>query len=180
MGGLFRIVVEAQVESKRADTTNTPFVLGGANGLRGYAIGEFIGTTVLVGHIEVRTVPIGILSQRFGTVAFYDVGNAAPSFADLVPRNDVGLGLRWLVPQFNSSVIRVDWAVPLAGRRGHTGGYAGAFLGRLPAGFLTGRLLRAAPRSVDPGIARRRMPDEAPQLPFWVGVLGCHRHRRLR
>jgi Omp85 superfamily domain len=113
VGGLFRIVAEAQVQSKRADTTNTPFVLGGANGLRGYAIGEFIGTTVLVGHIEVRTVPIGIWSQRVGMVAFYDIGNAAPSFADLLPRNDVGLGLRWLAPQFNSTVIRIDWAVPL-------------------------------------------------------------------
>ena len=113
VGGLFRIVAEAQVDSKRADTTNTPFVLGGANGLRGYAIGEFIGTTVLVGHIEVRTVPIGIWSQRVGMVTFYDIGNAAPSFSDLLPRNDVGLGLRWLAPQFNSTVIRFDWAVPL-------------------------------------------------------------------
>ena len=113
IGGLFRIVAEAQVDSKRADTTNTPFVLGGANGLRGYAIGEFIGTTALVGHIEIRTLPLGIWSQRFGMVAFYDVGNAAPSFSDLLPRNDVGLGLRWLIPQLNSSVLRFDWAVPL-------------------------------------------------------------------
>jgi surface antigen Omp85-like protein len=113
MDGLFRIVVGAQVDSKRADTSNTPFVLGGANGLRGYAIGEFLGTTLLVGHMEVRTAPIAIFSQRIGALAFYDVGNAAPSFADLLLRNDVGLGLRWLIPQFNSSVIRIDWAVPL-------------------------------------------------------------------
>jgi hypothetical protein len=113
VGGLFRIVAEAHVESKRADTTNTPFVLGGANGLRGYAIGEFIGTTILVGHIEVRTIPVAILSQRIGMVAFYDVGDAAPSFSDLLPRNDVGLGMRWLIPQLNSSVLRFDWAVPL-------------------------------------------------------------------
>ena len=26
---------------------------------------------------------------------------------------DVGVGLRWLIPQLNSYVIRVDWAVPL-------------------------------------------------------------------
>ncbi len=142
VGGLFRIVAEAQVASKRADTTNTPFVLGGANGLRGYAIGEFIGTTVLVGHIEVRTVPIGIWSQRVGMVAFYDVGDAAPSFSDLLPYNDVGLGLRWLAPQFNSTVIRFDWAVPAPGRGGHAGRYAGAFLGRFRAGFLTWDLPR--------------------------------------
>jgi len=127
VGGLFRIVTEAQVASKRADTTNTPFVLGGANGLRGYAIGEFIGTTVLVGHIEVRTVPIGIWSQRVGMVAFYDIGDAAPSFSDLLPRNDVGLGLRWLAPQFNSTVIRFDWAVPLQDGVGTRAGTPGRF-----------------------------------------------------
>ena len=32
VGRLFRIVVGGQVDSQRADTTNTPFVLGGANG----------------------------------------------------------------------------------------------------------------------------------------------------
>jgi outer membrane translocation and assembly module TamA len=110
---LFRIVVKGEIDSKRADTQHAPFTLGGDNGLRGYVIGEFIGTTALVGHIEIRTVPVAIFSQRFGALAFYDVGDAAPSLADLLPRNDVGLGLRWLIPQLNSSVIRFDWAVPL-------------------------------------------------------------------
>ena len=143
VGGLFRIVAEAQVDSKRADTTNTPFVLGGANGLRGYAIGEFIGTTrSRRPHRGPDASRSAIWSQRFGMVAFYDIGDAAPSFSDLLPRNDVGLGLRWLVPQFNSTVIRFDWAVPAPGRRGHAGGYAGAFLGRVRAGFLTWGLPR--------------------------------------
>jgi hypothetical protein len=112
--GLFRVVAEAQIDSQRADTLNTPFTLGGSNGLRGYAIGEFLGTSMLRGHIEVRTGPIpAIFSQRFGALVFYDVGDAAPAFADLLLRNDVGVGLRWLIPQFNSYVIRFDWAVPL-------------------------------------------------------------------
>jgi len=135
---LFRIVVGAETASKRADTTNTPYPLGGSNGLRGYEIGEFLGTTALVGHIEIRTAPLAILSQRFGGVAFYDVGHAAASYGDLVPRNDVGVGLRWLIPQFNSSVLRFDWAVPLqdgtvtrAGMPGRfTAGYTQVFEGR--------------------------------------------------
>jgi len=111
---LFRIVAGATVDSKRADTAHTPFALGGANGLRGYEIGEFLGTTELVGHIEIRTASVSTLfAQRFGALFFYDVGHAAPSFADLDLRNDVGLGLRWLSPQFNSTVLRFDWAVPL-------------------------------------------------------------------
>jgi hypothetical protein len=110
---LFRIVVGADVASKRADTAHTPYTLGGANGMRAYQIGEFIGTSVLVGHMEVRTMPLAILSQRFGALAFYDVGHAAPSLGDLDLHNDVGIGLRWLIPQANSTVIRFDWAVPL-------------------------------------------------------------------
>ena len=39
-----------------------------------------------VGHIEIRTVPLGDLSRSASAaLLFYDVGDAAPSFADLVP-----------------------------------------------------------------------------------------------
>ena len=113
VGRLFRIVVGGQVDSQRANTTNTPFVLGGTTGLRGYAVNEFIGTTALVANIEIRTMALAIWSQRIGGALFYDVGDAAPSFADLDPHNDVGLGVRWLIPQLNSTVIRIDWAEPL-------------------------------------------------------------------
>jgi hypothetical protein len=60
------------------------------------------------------------------------VGDAAPSFASMVAYHDFGVGLRWLIPQLNSTVIRVDWAfatqdAPLT-RAG--------FPGRVSAGFL--------------------------------------------
>jgi hypothetical protein len=113
IGRLFRIVAGGQIDSQRANTTNTPFVLGGANGLRGYQVNEFIGTSALVAHIELRSMPVAIWSQRVGGALFYDVGDAAPSLAQLDLHNDVGLGVRWLIPQLNSTVIRFDWAVPL-------------------------------------------------------------------
>jgi len=114
MDGLFRLIVGVQYDAKRADTLNTPLVLGGSNGMRAYQVGEFLGTTAVVGHMEVRTAPVpAIFSQRLGAVAFYDVGHAAASFDDLLLHNDVGLGVRWLIPQFNSTVLRIDWAVPL-------------------------------------------------------------------
>jgi hypothetical protein len=143
--GLFRIVVGFEIDSKRADTSRTPYVLGGEgaalgyrtgelNGpgaLRGYEVGEFIGTTVFAGHLEIRTAPLAVASQRIGALAFYDVGHAAPSLSNLVPHNDVGVGLRWLIPQLNRSVVRVDWAVPL-----QDGGVTRAGMpGRLSAGF---------------------------------------------
>ena len=116
-------------------------------------IGEFIGTTVLVGHIEVRTVPIGIWSQRVGMVAFYDVGDAAPSFSDLLPRNDVG-----------ARVALADPAVQLDGhpvRLGRSRSRMAWSRGRVRRGvsrpasrrFFDGTLAPTAPRSVDPCIA---------------------------
>ncbi|HMF43625.1 MAG TPA: hypothetical protein VKQ32_23285 [Polyangia bacterium] len=143
--GLFRIVVEGEVDAKRADTTHTPYVLGGAspllgyrigelNGagaLRGYQIGEFIGNAVFAAHVELRTAPQAIASQRIGGLAFYDVGHAAASLSALVPRNDVGVGLRWLIPQLNQAVVRGDWAVPLQDGAVTRAGMPG----RLSAGF---------------------------------------------
>jgi hypothetical protein len=131
LGRLLRVVTQAQLDSYRADTRRSAIVVGGSTGLRGYAIGEFRGTTAFVGHVEVRTRAVPLWSQRFGTLLFYDVGNAAPSFDQLYLRNDVGLGLRWLIVQANSAVLRFDWAVPL---QDGTVTRAG-FPGRLSAGF---------------------------------------------
>ena len=47
-------------------------------------------------------------------------------------RNDVGIGLRWLIPQFNASVIRLDWAVPLQDGNVTRAGMPG----RISAGYL--------------------------------------------
>ena len=125
--GLLRVVAEAEMNNKRADTLHTPYVLGGSvaadayrmgelNGaapLRGYEVGEFIGTSAFAGHLEVRTTALALASQRVGGLAFYDVGHAASSVFSLSPRHDIGLGVRWLIPQLNTSVVRIDWAVPL-------------------------------------------------------------------
>lgn len=106
-----RLVIEANASTARNDTARTLYFIGGDTGLRGYAIGAFSGPSAFVGHVEVRTAPVALLSQRFGAVAFYDVGDAAPTFSSMVAYHDFGVGLRWLIPQLNSSVIRVDWAI---------------------------------------------------------------------
>ncbi|HVR03299.1 MAG TPA: BamA/TamA family outer membrane protein [Polyangia bacterium] len=110
---LLRVVVSAELDAVRADTHRTRYFLGGDTGLRGYVIGELQGTSLVVGHAELRSAPLALYSQRVGGLLFCDVGDAAPSLNDLAIRADVGLGLRWLIPQLNASVLRVDWAVPL-------------------------------------------------------------------
>jgi hypothetical protein len=106
-----RLVVAGGASAARADTQNTRYFLGGDTGLRGYAINAIDGTSMLVGHVELRSQAVHIYSQRVGGLLFYDVGGAAPSFGSLRAYHDFGLGLRWLIPQLNSAVLRLDWAI---------------------------------------------------------------------
>jgi hypothetical protein len=111
LGRVLRIVVMGEAKTVRDDTQGIFFELGGMTGLRGYEINAFLGTAMAVGHVELRSMPLAVFSQRFGAVAFYDVGDAAESLEALTPYQDFGLGLRWLIPQLNASVVRIDWAV---------------------------------------------------------------------
>ena len=132
LGRLLRVVARADADAVRADTHRKLFFLGGDTGLRGYVIGDFEGTSQLVGHVELRSLPLEVFSQRFGGLLFYDVGHAAASFRDIVPYHDLGVGLRWLIPQLNSSVLRFDWAIATQSTTLTRAG----FPGRLSGGFL--------------------------------------------
>jgi hypothetical protein len=146
IGGAARVVVAAMTDAVRADTHRTLFFLGGDTGLRGYQIGEFQGAVGAVAHAEVRTAPLAVGSQRFGAVLFYDVGHAAASYDALVPHHDLGVGLRWLIPQLNASVLRIDWAVAT-----QAGPYTRPGLpGRVTAGFMQSFWLLDSPKGYLP------------------------------
>lgn len=126
-----RLVLSGEVDATRKDTQGLVFFLGGDTGMRGYVIGEFRGSNMYVAHAELRTAPVAIFSQRFGLVLFCDVGDAANTFTAMTFHSDVGTGLRWLIPQLNSTVLRIDWAVPLQNGPVTSAG----FPGRISAGF---------------------------------------------
>jgi outer membrane protein assembly factor BamA len=137
-----RVVVAAMTDATRADRDRTRFFVGGDTGLRGYQIGEFQGPVEATAHAEIRSMPLALGSQRFGALVFYDVGHAAESYRALVPHHDVGLGVRWLIPQLNSSVLRIDWAVATQdGPYSHPG-----LPGRFTAGFMQSFWLLDSPR----------------------------------
>ena len=141
-----RVVAAASTDAVRADTYRTRFFLGGDTGLRGYQIGEFQGTVAAAAHAEVRTAPLAAYSQRFGAILFYDVGHAAASYDALVPHHDFGVGLRWLIPQLNASVVRIDWAIATdAGPYTRPG-----FPGRISAGFAQSFWLLDSPKGYLP------------------------------
>ena len=50
---------------------------------------------------------------RLGAVAFWDVGDASEELEKVRLHHDVGAGLRFLVPQVDPYVMRIDVAVPL-------------------------------------------------------------------
>jgi hypothetical protein len=146
LGRALRVVAAAMTDAVRADRYQTRFFLGGDTGLRGYQIGEFQGMVQASAHVELRSMPLAVYSQRFGLVLFYDVGHAADSYAALVPHHDTGLGLRWLIPQLNSSVFRLDWAIPT-----QDGPYTEAGLpGRIVAGFMQSFWLLDSPKGYLP------------------------------
>jgi hemolysin activation/secretion protein len=140
------VFLAATTDAVRADTDRTRFFLGGDTGLRGYQIGEFQGEINVAAHAEIRTAPLAMLSQRFGAIFFYDVGDAASSYGALVPHHDFGVGLRWLIPQLNSSVLRIDWAVAT-----QEGPYTRPGLpGRITAGFMQSFWLLDSPKGYLP------------------------------
>ena len=141
-----RVFLAATTDAVRADTDRTRFFLGGDTGLRGYQIGEFQGEINVAAHAEIRTAPLAVRSQRFGAIFFYDVGDAASSYGALVPHHDFGVGLRWLIPQLNSSVLRIDWAVAT-----QEGPYTRPGLpGRITAGFMQSFWLLDSPKGYLP------------------------------
>jgi hypothetical protein len=123
----FRLVGSLGAGAYIDDTRNNFFVLGGDTGLRGYVVGDLRGKAEVLGHLEVRTLALSVASFRLGSVFFSDVGDAATpdpgsgtglaravrSVLRLQPKTDVGFGVRLLIPQLNTYVLRFDWAIPL-------------------------------------------------------------------
>src|SRR5205814_3009789 len=124
---------------------NRLYGLGGDSGLRGYTIGDLLGRSEVLAHVEARSMALAVASFRLGGLAFYDVGDAGTpdagtgvglvravrSVLRLAPKSDVGVGFRLLIPQFNSYVLRFDWAFATQSTSHTRGGWPG----RVSIGF---------------------------------------------
>jgi hypothetical protein len=120
-----RVVGRADLDMFIEDGENRLLTLGGDNGLRGYVVNAFAGERRVRGNLEVRSIPRRIWFSRVGVLAFWDAGHAANRLSDLRIQHDVGLGLRAVIPQVQTAVFRLDWAVPLTG---DTAGLPGRFI----------------------------------------------------
>lgn len=120
-----RVVGRAELAMFVEDSENRYLTLGGDSGLRGYTTGAFAGERRVRGNIEVRSVPRRVWFTRLGLLAFWDMGHAADRLSDLSIQHDLGVGIRAVIPQVQTAVFRLDWAVPLTG---DTAGLPGRFI----------------------------------------------------
>ncbi|HTL37572.1 MAG TPA: hypothetical protein VL326_30785, partial [Kofleriaceae bacterium] len=127
---IFRIIGQVHFETRWHDTQNSYYTLGSESGLRGYGIGQMIGDRRLVGQLEVRGTPYPLWVLRVGGVLFYDGGGAANSFGQMTFLQDVGFGLRALVPQSSRELFRFDLSFPLVNADDVSAGHP-----RFTAGF---------------------------------------------
>jgi hypothetical protein len=115
IGDVVRLLAHAQLSTRWNDTQNATYAIGSDSGLRGFNINEFSGVRVFNLQAEARTMPYPIWVLRVGAVAFYDLGGAADTLSTMALHQDVGLGLRMLIPQTSAQLLKFDFAVPLDG-----------------------------------------------------------------
>lgn len=115
VAGIVRFMAAAQLSTRWHNTQNQFFSIGSDSGLRGYGINEFIGQRYANFQFEARMLPYALWVLRFGGVAFYDLGGAADSLAQLKLHQDAGLGLRMLIPQTSAQLLKFDFAIPFDG-----------------------------------------------------------------
>jgi hypothetical protein len=113
IGNLGRIVLDAGLNYRWRNYLNIIDYLGGDDRLRGYPTSFFFGKDSVALNVEMRSRPVEILSCQAAAVVFYDTGDAFNGFANLEPFESVGLGLRFLFPQLDREVFRMDLGFPL-------------------------------------------------------------------
>jgi hypothetical protein len=110
-----RFMAQSSLSTRWHDTQNQFYAIGSDTGLRGYGINQFIGQRYFNFQFEARTLPYALWVLRLGGVAFYDLGGAADSLAQLRLHQDAGLGLRMLIPQTSAQLVKFDFAIPFDG-----------------------------------------------------------------
>jgi outer membrane protein assembly factor BamA len=114
----FRVVGYTELDTLWHSTQNQYYSIGSDSGLRGYNVAEFrtardANARRAIAQVELRTIPFSLWVLRAGAVAFYEVGGVGNTLSTVGLYNDVGVGLRLLIPQLNRDVFRIDCAFPL-------------------------------------------------------------------
>jgi hypothetical protein len=109
LGG--RFVARGLLDVNIDDLFDRVVLLGGANGLRGAGPDAYSGRRLLLVNLEYRTAPLVFHTLHLGGVLFYDAGSAFNRVPNVV--HSVGVGIRFLFPQFNVNPFRLDFGYVL-------------------------------------------------------------------
>ncbi|WP_224247407.1 BamA/TamA family outer membrane protein [Hyalangium gracile] len=109
LGG--RFMVRGLLDVNTDDLFDRVTLLGGANGLRGARQDAYSGKRLLLVNVEYRTAPLVFHTLHLGGVLFYDAGSAFDRGPSVV--HSVGVGIRFLFPQFNVYPFRFDFGYVL-------------------------------------------------------------------
>ncbi len=113
IAGLGRIVADGTLVYRWRNYLNQINYLGGEDRLRGFPTSFFVGKDTLSYNVEVRSLPVEILTCQLAGVGFYDVGQAFNGWSHFEPFQSVGFGLRALLPQLDRLVFRADIGFPV-------------------------------------------------------------------
>jgi hypothetical protein len=121
LGRVGRVVAQLAFDTLWHDTQNQFYTIGSDSGLRGYGLNQFRvqgGGRRLSSEVELRTLPVAIWVFRVGAVGFYEAGGVAASLGEMAIYQDIGVGLRALIPQTSRELFRFDLAFPLVAAPG--------------------------------------------------------------
>jgi outer membrane protein assembly factor BamA len=111
---LGRFVYDARFVDHHINYRNTaPYVLGGTGRLRGYTDVAVAGQHLLTSNLEFRTRPIQLFSVQLAAALFHDMGTAFDKFGSVRLLHGLGAGIRFLAPQLDRDVFRVDVGFPV-------------------------------------------------------------------
>ena len=111
--GPFRFHLAGRLRLRAHDLDNGFYTLGSDSGLRGFAPRGLSGRNMYVVNAELRSLALNLWTLHVGGVLFYDGGDTPDRLEAGSWRQDVGAGLRILIPQFNRGVLRLDLGFPL-------------------------------------------------------------------
>jgi hypothetical protein len=119
--GPLRLHLFGRINLRAHDLDNQRLTLGADSALRGFAPRQFQGNSQYRVNAELRTTALNLWTVHVGGVLFYDGGDApvalntydrGGNFRSAGYHQDIGIGARILLPQFNRDVVRLDLAFP--------------------------------------------------------------------
>jgi len=110
---LGRFVYDTRLSDHYMNYRNTNVGLGGTGRLRGYQTTAAVGSNLFVSNLEFRSRPVQIFSVQLAAVLFYDLGDAFDSFDEVHLKQGMGGGIRFLAPQLDRDVFRIDLGFPV-------------------------------------------------------------------